>query len=460
MIFSTASLRAQAGWTELFNGTNLDGWVEHSGKARYLVANGVLTGESVSGTGNSFLCTTQTFGNFELELEYKCDALLNSGVQIRSEVFPEARTLTIGGKEIKVAADRIHGYQCEIDMDVARGRMWTAGIYDEARRGWLFPADGEKGAQGMAFSLQGRGVSQNGEWNKLRIVANGPVIQTWLNGVARAEIYDNLTPRGVIGLQVHGVGDATNKVGLTVSFRNIRIHELADNTLTEVEKAEGWKLLWNGKTTDGWRSPKSDEFPTKSWRINDGELSVVTSGNAEAQAGGDIITRERYANFELVADFKTTTGCNSGIKIFVQPNISPIDKVTGQPSAVGSAIGMEFQILDDEHHPDAKLGRDGDRTLGSLYDLIPAPVDKKIMPVGEWNHARILSQGKHVEFWLNGELTVKFDRGSPEFRQAVALSKFKDIPGFGEWADGHILLQEHGSEVSFRNVKIRELPAN
>jgi hypothetical protein len=232
----------------------------------------------------------------------------------------------------------------------------------------------------------------------------------------------------------------------------------APNTLTQQEKAEGWKLLWDGKTTGGWHSPKSDTFPTKSWRIQDGELSVVSSGNAEAQAGGDIITRDRYSNFELVADFKITTGCNSGIKIFVQPNISPIDKVTGKPTAVGSAIGLEYQILDDAHHPDAKLGRNGDRTLGSLYDLIPAPKDKKVLPVGEWNRARIVSQGRHVEFWLNGKMTVEFNRGSAAFRTAVAESKFKDIPNFGEWPDGHILLQEHGSAVSFRNLKIRELP--
>jgi hypothetical protein len=459
IFLSTSFVPAQDGWVNLFNGKNLDGWAEHSGKAKYTVEGGVLTGESVSGTGNSFLCTTQTFGNFELELEYKCDALLNSGVQIRSEVFPDAANAIISGKKFEFAPDRIHGYQCEIDMDVVRGRMWTAGIYDEARRGWLFPTGGEKSPQSMAFSAQGRAISKNGEWNKLRIVANGPTIQTWLNGEKRAEICDNVTPRGVIGLQVHGVGDATNKVGLKVSFRNLRIHGIANNELTEQEKSDGWKLLWDGKTTEGWHSPKSDEFPTKSWAINDGELSVVSSGNAEAQAGGDIISQKRYSNFELVADFKTTTGCNSGIKIFVQPNISPIDKVTGKPAAVGSAIGMEFQILDDANHPDAKLGRDGDRTEGSLYDLIPAPADKKVMPVGEWNHARIISQGKHVEFWLNGEKTVEFERGSPEFRQAVALSKFKNIPDFGEWADGHILLQEHGSEVSFRNVKIRELPA-
>jgi len=232
------------------------------------------------------------------------------------------------------------------------------------------------------------------------------------------------------------------------------------NTLTQQEKDAGWQLLWDGKTSDGWRSAKSDNFPSHGWFIKNGVLTVHQNGGEESAGGGDIITRKRYANFELTADFKTTPGCNSGIKIFVQPNISPIDKVTGKPTAKGSAIGMEFQILDDQRHPDAKLGQNGDRTCGSLYDLIPAPTNKVVMPMGDWNHARILSQGKHVEFWLNGHRTVECERGSPEFRAAVAASKFKNIPEFGEWADGHILLQEHGSEVSFQNVKLRELPAN
>ncbi len=234
----------------------------------------------------------------------------------------------------------------------------------------------------------------------------------------------------------------------------------AQNTLTAREKADGWKLLWDGKSGDGWRSAKTDSFPPHGWTIRDGVLTVHENGGEESAGGGDIITRKRYANFELTADFNITPGANSGIKIFVQPNISPVDKKTGKPAAVGSAIGMEFQILDDAKHPDAKLGRDGDRTIGSLYDLIPAPKDKKVLPVGEWNHARILSQGKHVTFWLNGVQTVEFERGSAAFRDAVAKSKFKDIPDFGEWADGHILLQEHGNQVSFRNVKIRELPVN
>ena len=223
---TATSLLAQDGWVDLFNGTNLDGWEEHSGKAIYTVTNGVLTGESVAGTGNSFLCTKGTYANFELELDYKCDALLNSGVQIRSECFPDAATNVINGKVIKYTPDRVHGYQCEIDMDAARGRMWTAGIYDEARRGWLMPPDGEKGPVGMAFSAQGRAISKNGDWNHLRIVADGPSIKTWLNGIARADITDSLTPRGLIGLQVHGIGKVTSKVGLKVSFQNIRIHEL------------------------------------------------------------------------------------------------------------------------------------------------------------------------------------------------------------------------------------------
>jgi hypothetical protein len=231
------------------------------------------------------------------------------------------------------------------------------------------------------------------------------------------------------------------------------------NTLTPDEASSGWHLLWDGKTSEGWRSVKSDKFPTHGWTMKDGVLTVHENSGEESAGGGDIITRKRYANFELTADFKITPGANSGIKIFVQPNISPIDKKTGKKTAVGSAIGCEFQILDDERHPDAKLGKNGDRTIGSLYDLIPAATDKKVASVGEWNHARILSQGKHVEFWLNGKKTVEFERGSESFREHVKESKFKDIPDFGEWADGHILLQEHGNEVSFRNVKIRELSA-
>ncbi|MEI7809104.1 MAG: DUF1080 domain-containing protein [Verrucomicrobiota bacterium] len=249
--------------------------------------------------------------------------------------------------------------------------------------------------------------------------------------------------------------------GLTTSC-STRCHKsiATPNTLTTQEKADGWQLLWDGKSNEGWRSAKSENFPAKGWVIKAGVLTVQAKDGEESGGGGDIITRKRYANFELTADFKITPGANSGIKIFVQPNLSPIDKKTGKPAAVGSAIGCEFQVLDDVRHPDAKLGKNGNRTIGSLYDLIPAATNKFVLPIGEWNHARILSQGKHVEFWLNNQKTVEFERGSPEFRAIVAGSKYHNIPDFGEWADGHILLQDHGNEVSFCNVKIRELPTN
>jgi hypothetical protein len=235
--------------------------------------------------------------------------------------------------------------------------------------------------------------------------------------------------------------------------------EPSPNTLTRQEKQLGWRLLWDGKSAAGWRSPKSDEFPEKSWVIKNGELTVAASGNAEAAAGGDIITRERFSNFELKVDFKLSPGCNSGIKYFVHPNLDPVTG-TGTKAAVGSAIGYEYQLLDDARHPDAKLGRNGNRTLGSLYDLLPATSAKKPNPVGEWNTALIVVQGDHLEHWLNGEKILVCDRNSPEFRDAFAHSKFQNIAEFPQWRDGHILLQEHGSQVSFRNIKFRTLPAD
>jgi hypothetical protein len=226
------------------------------------------------------------------------------------------------------------------------------------------------------------------------------------------------------------------------------------NTLTDAEKAAGWRLLWDGISSHGWRSPRTDAFPARGWQITNGMLTVLGGGGKESVGGGDIITRERFSQFELLVDFKITPGANSGIKYFVQPNLDPITGA-GAPAAQGSAIGLEFQILDDERHPDAKLGRDGNRTIASLYDLMPAATTKQPGPIGEWNTARIVVRGNHVEHWLNGRKVLEYERGSPEFRALVATSKYHSIPGFGEWPDGHILLQEHGDQVWFRNIKIR-----
>jgi Domain of Unknown Function (DUF1080) len=446
----------------LFNGRDLSDWVQRGGAATYAIEGSEIVGRSVLATPNTFLCTAQTYGDFILEYDFKVDPRLNSGVQIRSECFDQPTEQTWEGKTYKIPAGRVHGYQIEIDPDVARGRMWSGGIYDEARRGWLFPAGGEQSAEAKAFSALGRRIFRAGDWNHVRVEARGDSLKTWLNGTACADLKDGLNPRGFIALQVHGIEQDQAKAGTEVRWRNLLLTELpagaataaAPNTLSAEEQAAGWRLLWDGRTTDGWRSAKAETFPANGWMSKDGELHVLDSGGKEAVGGGDIITREKYAQFELAVDFRLTPGANSGIKYFVQPGLAAISG-SGAPAAVGSAIGLEFQILDDALHPDAKLGRDGNRTVSSLYDLIPAAAGKRPNAIGEWNTARVLVQGNHVEHWLNGAKVLEYERGSPAFRAAVAASKYKNIPGFGEWPTGHILLQEHGNALAFRNVKIR-----
>jgi hypothetical protein len=225
------------------------------------------------------------------------------------------------------------------------------------------------------------------------------------------------------------------------------------NTLTEAEKNNGWKLLFDGQTTNGWRGAYKDQFPDKGWVVEDGTLTILKSDGSESASYGDIVTVEAYDNFELSFEFKLTEGANSGLKYYV---------VEHQPKPKGSAFGLEYQVLDDDKHPDAKMGNNGNRTVGSLYDLIPAK-DKQVNPIGEWNQARIVSQGNKVEHWLNGKKVVEYERGSGQFRDMVAKSKYaapeyNKNGRFGEAPKGHILLQDHGDKVSYRNIKIRTLP--
>ncbi|MCC6820802.1 MAG: DUF1080 domain-containing protein [Verrucomicrobia subdivision 3 bacterium] len=460
---SAAALQAAEGWVNLFNGQDLTGWVQRGGQAKYVVEGDTIVGASVLNTPNSFLCTEKTYGDFTLEYDFKVDPRLNSGVQIRSECFDTPRQMEWNGKKIQIPAGRVHGYQVEIDPDVPRKRLWSAGLYDESRRGWLYPGDGEQGAQGKAFSELGLRIFKPKDWNHVRVEAFGDSIKTWLNGTPCADIKDGLTPRGFIALQVHGIKNDQGREGAQVRWRNLRIQEGAPagagvgamNTLTESEKSAGWRLLWDGKTTAGWRSVKDETFPANKWEIAAGVLTVRAANDPLSVGGGSIITRERFTSFELVADFKLTPGANSGIKYFVQSNLDPENRTGAGPS-----VGCEYQLLDDERHPDAKLGRDGDRKLGALYDLFAPAVATPPNPVGEWNTARIVVQGKHVEHWLNSQKVLEYERGSTPFRTAVARSKFKNIATFGEWPEGHILLQEHGDQVHFRNIKIRVLPAN
>jgi hypothetical protein len=221
------------------------------------------------------------------------------------------------------------------------------------------------------------------------------------------------------------------------------------NTLTPAEKAAGWKLLFDGQTTKGWRGFRRDHFPLEGWVISDGAIKHVAGQGRQSQHGGDIITLGQYDHFELQLEWRLTPGANSGIKYLVAEEMV---------KAGHSGLGFEMQVLDDERHPDAKQGKDGNRTAGALYDLI-APRNKVLRPVGEWNQARLLVHGRRVEHWLNGVKIVEYERGSDRLKALIAGSKYKDIPGFGEVSKGHILLQDHGDEVWYRSIKLRELPA-
>jgi len=426
-------------WTPLLAGNDHDGWTIKGGTATYEVKNGTVTGRTVHDTPNTFLTSDKDYGDFILEFEYKVDPSMNSGVQIRSNSYPEYMN------------GRVHGYQIEIDPSE---RAWSAGIYDEARRGWLYPLTDNAEAQ-QAFK-------QN-EWNHYRIEAIGDTIKTWINQVPATFLVDDWTASGFIGLQVHSIGEE-DQAGTEIQWRNLRI--LTDsvsqyalkspltplvlkNRLTAAEKEEGWELLWDGSTTAGWRGARLDEFPEKGWVIENGELVVLSSGGAESAAGGDIVTRELYGDFELKVDFKITEGANSGIKYFVDTDLN---------KGPGSSIGLEYQILDDERHPDAKLGNhEGSRTLASLYDLIAANPDKPVHRIGEWNRAHIISKGNHVEHWLNGMKVLEYERRSDAYRKLVSESKYVEWPGFGESETGHILLQDHGDRVAFKNIKIKPL---
>jgi hypothetical protein len=438
---SAVPLYGQDGWRPLFNGKDLDGWHACNGTAPFTVEDGAIVGKTVTGSPNSFLCAKETFGDLILEYEAKVESEMNSGVMVRGIADPAIKN------------GRMHGYQVEIDPS---DRAWSAGIYDEARKGWLHTLEGQE---------ESKKALRKGDWNRFRVEAIGTSIRTWLNGVECANILDDTTARGLIALQVHSIGDDKSRVGEAIRFRNIRVmtsnlernrtpdrgvvpqFNHVPNTVTEREARDGWKLLWDGRTTAGWRGARLDRFPTSGWKIEGGVLSVLAAEGGESAAGGDIVTTGQYGDFELIVEFKITKGANSGVKYFVD---------TGLNKGEGSAIGCEYQILDDANHPDAKAGMNGNRKLAGLYDLIP-PRNIRFNGIDEWNRARIVSRGRHVEHWLNGFKTVEYERGTPEWRALVAKSKYAVWPNFGEREKGHILLQDHGNLVSFRTVKIREM---
>lgn len=211
----------------------------------------------------------------------------------------------------------------------------------------------------------------------------------------------------------------------------------------EAKKDTVWEVLFDGENTGKWISVKSGEFPSKGWEIKDGALFP------NKEKGGDIITREKYGDFELVLDFKLTEKANGGIKYFV-------DSVTNEETGKTSMNGLEYQIIDDYNHPEISKNPHGESSTASLYLVYP-PVNKTLNPPGQWNHVKIRAKGKHVEHWLNGVKVVSYKKGSKDFRNRMAKTKFHVYKNYGELREGHIILTEHGDVVYYKNIKVRRL---
>ncbi len=237
----------------------------------------------------------------------------------------------------------------------------------------------------------------------------------------------------------------------------------APNTLTPAEKAAGWRLLFDGRTLSGWRGLGYDTVPTAHWVVVDGAIKKIASGNVPRVAdgrplvGGDLMTVDSFADFELSFEWKVTPGANSGVKYNVSETMSLAQGGAGtQGGPTHSALGFEYQILDDARHEDGKLPT---HRAAGLYDLIAPNARKDLSPVGEWNRSRIVFRGNHGEHWLNGQKVVEFELGTARMDSLLAASKYKTIPGFGQKrrGGGHIVLQDHGDEVYFRSIKVRPL---
>ena len=364
----------------LFNGKNLDGWVQRGGKAKYTIEDGVIVGTTVKGGPNTFLCTEKKYGDFILELEVKADPGLNSGIQIRSHCFEEPKTYEVGLRTIKVAANRVHGYQVEVDQQ--QGRRWSGGIYEEAKRGWLDTLEKNKKA-GEAYKF--------GDWNKYRIECNGASIKTWINGVPAADLVDVQELSGFIALQVHG----TQTEGLQVRFRNIRLQDLGRHV---------WKPAWNGvDLSDGHIIGKGE------WKVEDGAIHGTHEKSEKEFC--HIVSNFTMEDFVVRLKYKSLKG-NSGFYFRIEEKgASGVTGFQAEIDPVKDAGGLY-------------------ETNGRAWVSKPTPEElAKFFKPQEWNSMTVYALGRRIATDVNDVRVseLRDDPGRTEGHFALQLHGNQDV---------------------------------
>ncbi len=337
----------------------------------------------------------------------------------------------------------------EIDPKPQR---WSGSIYDEGgRRRWLYTTE---------LNVTGKKAFKNNQWNKYRIECFGTTIRTWVNGIPITHLVDAESTKGFIGLQLHANNPTDPPGGNQVRFRNIRIKttdmkaspldnifvvNTIPNDLSAQEKKTGFSLLWDGKTTAGWKDAYNTIFSENAWEIKDSALSVVSSQDG----GKDIMTTKTFGAFELKFDFRLTKSSNGGVKYFVGELVE-----SKPPSANNAVAALEYQVVDD-----SLSGLAPNRMLGSFADVLPSEKNQfSRKKIGEWNQGIIKAfPDNRVEYYLNGYKILEFKRGSREYLELISKSKYKNLPAFGMAKNGYILLEGRGGVVSYRSIKIKEL---
>jgi hypothetical protein len=362
-LITTSAAADHHEWTELFDGKSIDSWVIRGGKAAYHIEDGAIVGTTRPKTSNTFLCTPRDYADFILELEYKVDPEMNSGIQIRSHSIPEYHNGVV------------HGYQVEIDP---AKRAWSGGIYDESRRGWLNNLEGNPKAR--------KAFKQN-EWNHYRVEAIGDSIKTWVNGVPAADLRDSLSLSGFIALQVHGTN---REEPMEIRWRNIRIKDLGEHK---------WSPLFNGKNFKGWHP-----LPGGEWTIDDG---VITgSSEPSEKRHGLLVTDRRFTDFTTRLKFRVLDG-DSGFYF--------------RADETRNTVGVNgFQVEIDTTYETGGLYETGGRAWVVQH---PADKERQAYKKGEWNDLTVSAHGRRIVVQLNGRKTAELanDPGRTEGHLALQL---------------------------------------